>query len=215
MWNKDLIQKLKQSNISKDSEKTKERVKATWQSIKSGQKNDVIELADVTVASVYRVFRTGAVSAKLVIPISETAGVDPYYLTGASDDIGKFSDELAIKLLTELGYSKILDGYRQNPKKSRKNKIQSLDEGSARELTASAEVEDSQATVEIPHPADARVAGESDENAAETPVASISVAGDLTEDEAILLLKAILLRDRLNIAGAKEQSDKIRQLLLS
>ena len=212
MFNQEFIRELKQSNISKDSEKTKVNVKTVWQTLNSEQKKEVLALADVTVAAVYRVFRTGVVSAKLVIPISMTADVDPYYLTGQSDSTGKFSEELAIRLLSDLGYSKILDEYRHNTKATRRKKSQS-------EL----EVKENTKVVEPPEGVDnseansgsAQPAKLSEDESVAADMNLSDVATDLSEEDILLLLKALLLRARLNIAGTKERFDKIKDILLS
>lgn len=211
MLNKDLIQKLKQTNISKDSEKTKERVRAVWKAFKSERKKEILALAGITKAAVYRVFRLGAVSAKLVIPIAAAADVDPCYLTGASDESGKYSDELAVKLLTELGYSKILSGYEKKPRKPRGNKAQDSSGDLQKTTAAQATSENARPTEDTAQPSASFAVEEAGDKAPEPSEAT----ADLTEDEMILLLKSLLLRARLDVSGAGETADKIRQLLLS
>lgn len=220
MFSQELIQKLKQTNISKNGEKTKERVKVAWQTLKSEQKEEVISLAGLTKASVYRVFQTGAVSAKLTVPIAQAADVNPYYLTGQDENIGKYSEEIALRLLNELGYNALLSEYEQKPQKGRRKKAKTADEieNENNDVKEAAEIVASETPVieETGQGATAsNVEIESTESKASLPAGSAFADINLTEDEIMLLLKSIMLRVSLGVTSAKEQFDKIKELLLS
>ena len=45
MFNQDFIRKLKQSNISKDAEKTKERMHKLWQTLGKDKRSDILSMA--------------------------------------------------------------------------------------------------------------------------------------------------------------------------
>ena len=83
-----LVSKLKQSNISKDGDKTKARVKPLWRAANKDQREAILSTADVKDVSVRRAYVTGSISAKLVAAISRTLNVNPYFLTGQADEAG-------------------------------------------------------------------------------------------------------------------------------
>ena len=102
------IQQLKQTNISVDGGKTKGRVEKLWKSATAEQKKTVLELADVIAATIYRVFRTGSISAKLAVPLAQALNRDPFYLTGEADEPGECTDALLRKLLLKHNYKNIV-----------------------------------------------------------------------------------------------------------
>ena len=102
MLDANFIQKLKQTNISIDGAKTKERVEKLWKVAATEQKEAILELAGVIAATIYRVYRTGSISAKLAVPLAQTLNVNPFFLTGQEDKPGEFSDEALRKLNTAL-----------------------------------------------------------------------------------------------------------------
>ena len=58
MFEQEFIKKLKQTNISKDGEKTKARVNTLWQALNKEQKSEILTLADISRATVYRISST-------------------------------------------------------------------------------------------------------------------------------------------------------------
>lgn len=108
MINPKIIKKLKQTNITENSEKTKLRVRELWKASSKAQKHAVEETAGISRATVYRVYNTGSISAKLVTPMSQNFNVNPRYLTGQTDIKGECTDEILIEFLTELGYGELL-----------------------------------------------------------------------------------------------------------
>ncbi|MHB1154702.1 MAG: hypothetical protein ACYCWE_02890 [Eubacteriales bacterium] len=119
MYNADFIQHLKRSNISVDGEKTKERVEKMWKNATSEMKTQIQQDADCSRASIYRIYTTGAVSAKMVIPFDQKLNVDPYYLTGETDENNGYKEETIDRFLRDKGYSKLLNGsaIAEKPKK--------------------------------------------------------------------------------------------------
>jgi hypothetical protein len=102
------IQSLKQTNISTDGAKTKERTEALWKAAKPAQKQDIRELAGVVAASVYRVYNTGSISAKLAIAFAQVLNISPFYLAGEADEPGAFAEADLLRLLEQHGYKKLL-----------------------------------------------------------------------------------------------------------
>jgi len=228
---KELVSKLKQSNISKDGDKTKARVKPLWRAANKDQRETLLSIADVKDVSVRRAYVTGSISAKLVAAISQTLNVNPYYLTGQVDEAGEYSEALLVELLKDNKYDKLLTeaGLLGGPEKKR----------GRRKAAPAKIVETAAAPVEQPvvaEPAAAPVAAESVAAPVEPPVAAVTTEAeslvdptcpptltiqipllddvDLSEDEAILLLKAAFLKAKAGGIGA-ERARQIRAMLLS
>jgi hypothetical protein len=105
----EMMSTLKRSNVSKDTAKTKERVKADFLSSMSKQKKAIDELSGLKRTSIYRVFREGAVSAKIVLSMAQVLNVSPFYYTGEVDEKGECTDAvlhafLVAKKFRDLAY---------------------------------------------------------------------------------------------------------------
>jgi hypothetical protein len=105
---KELLASVKQTNVSKDIEKTKQRVKDDFSALKSKQKEEVVVLSGINRTSIYRVFKTGAVSAKIVLAMAQNLNVSPFYYTGEADDKGVYSEEALASFLIDKGYAKLV-----------------------------------------------------------------------------------------------------------
>jgi len=108
---KALISQLKQTNISEDLEKTKERTEKLWKSLNQKTKQEVLSILGLKVTSIYRAYNTGNISAKIITALSTICNVNPYYLTGESDDFGESSYEIISYFLRSKNkdYGKLLD----------------------------------------------------------------------------------------------------------
>jgi len=187
------IQKLKQTNISFDGAKTKERVEKLWKAAAAEQKEAILELAGVITATIYRVYRTGSISAKLTVPLAHTLNVNPFYLTGHEDEPGAFSDEALRKLLLKYGYKKIVE--EANLKRPYKRQ-----QVPAEEVPTPA----AQETVEVETEAVALLAPQLPPD-----------CDTLTIDDLNLLLSALTIQAKAGIASAKEKLAQIRLVLLA
>jgi len=123
MINERIIQKLKQTNIAVNPEKTKVRVHKLWKSASKAQKSAVEEAAGTSRATIYRVYNTGSISAKLVVPMAQTFNVDPHFLIGKTDEENECNDSILLNFLSSLGYSKLLGTEIEKTKKPIKEKI--------------------------------------------------------------------------------------------
>ena len=65
-----VIQSMKQNNISGDIEATKERVKAVLKEASRQQMKEIDKLAGLKRVSIYRVYNTGSISAKVAVAIA-------------------------------------------------------------------------------------------------------------------------------------------------
>ncbi|MDR3312846.1 MAG: hypothetical protein LBS96_00125 [Oscillospiraceae bacterium] len=198
MLNQATIKQLKQSNISVDGEQTKQRVEVLWKAASSQQKQTVKALAGVATQTVYRVYNTGSISAKLVVAISQALNVNPFYLTGEAEEPGECSGGALRELLQKHGYRKLLAERELAEKKV------------TRKLKAEADAADEQTEAPTEEEAPA-------EEVAEAPVAEEAaplVTIQLEEEELQLLLRALLLRVRVGVPGAAESLAKLTQLLV-
>ncbi|MCL2855834.1 MAG: hypothetical protein FWE21_09495 [Defluviitaleaceae bacterium] len=102
----EFIKKMKQSNVSKDAEKTIARLKEVWKGLSKAQREQVLDFSGVTKFAIERSYKVGALSAKVVVAIAQVAEIYPQYLTGESDEKTVSGDLTAIvtDFLKELGY---------------------------------------------------------------------------------------------------------------
>jgi len=115
MFNKELYNKLKQTNVSKDPEKTKERVRAVWTSLDKQQKQEVFNISDLKKATLERTCRLGNISAILATALAEVARVDPYYLAAITDvNQDDVSDTTIESFLIDHDYKNVLNETQQN-----------------------------------------------------------------------------------------------------
>lgn len=111
----EMLATLKRTNASIDAEKSKQRVKADFTSSKNRQKTAVVELSGLTRASIYRVFREGAVSAKIAIAMAQILNVSPFYYTGESDEKGECTDAVLYSFLVQKGFRSLANQIAQQP----------------------------------------------------------------------------------------------------
>jgi len=186
------IQQLKQSNISVDGDKTKERVEKLWKAAAAEQKDAVLELAGVIAATVYRIYRTGSISAKMAVPLAQTLNVNPFYLTGEEDEPIEFSDDALRKLLLKHGYQKIVA--EANLKRPYKRQQPPTEEAPTVPQTI----------VEVEPEATALLSPQLPPN-----------SDSLVSDDLRLLLDALNIRAKAGITEAKEKLAQIKSLLLA
>jgi len=196
MINATLIQQLKQSNISKDGPKTSARVQEIWKAASAADKQTVCDLAGSAKATVYRVFKTGGVSAKLAIAIAQVMQVDPLYLTGEAEERGSYSVAAATALLSRLGYDKLL---------IEQDKAQRRAQREAARQQKEAAAEAAQEAAPAPEAANEKPAAA----AKEAPSSEI-----VTSEDLFVLFKSLEIRAKAGIPQAKELLRQIKLLLL-
>lgn len=200
----DFIQKLKKSNVSRDGEKTKSRFQQLWKDASKDQKAKVLEDADIVRATIYRIYNTGAISAKIVVAASQAFNISPYYITGEADEPGEYSLDAAKAFLIGLGYEKLVRA--QLPEAPAKQK---------RSRAVKPVVENEPESVQ-----ETEIAAEA-EDAADIPCVCEScepsepeAAPSLEEEEIILLLRALAIRSKVN-PSAKKTLDGIIAALMA
>ena len=130
----ELVALLKQVNVSRDKEKTAERVKNAFSAASRKDKHTIEELSGQKRTSIYRVFKTGSVSAKVILPLSEVLNISPYWFIGETDEQESCSDALVLRFLEERGYK-----IAQLPKAKRARKVKAAAAEAAPAESAAAE----------------------------------------------------------------------------
>ena len=217
MITESLIRQLKQVNVSKDAEKTKQRTSEAWKTASKDAQEAILALSGLARSSVQRAYKLGSISAKIVVAFAHVLNLDPFYLTGEADDRGVCSEELLRSFLSSRGYAKLLpEQIEVKPKRRRRAKQKPAEQAEpvpAQDTPVVAEtVADTAAdAAQQEEPAECVCA------APETEVIDAETQAfidNATEDEIILLVKSILLREK---AGGKhaETAQKLKLFLLS
>jgi len=188
MVNAAFIQQLKQSNISKDATKTSQRVRALWKGASAEAKAAVCELSGSAQATVYRIFKTGGISAKLAIAIAQVLGIDPCYLTGEAEEEGAYNEADVTNFISRLGYDKLLVEQEKAARRAAREAARLKKEAEAAQAAAPAEAD------------------------TEKPAAKEVPANEIVTNEDILVLvQALEIRAK---AGNPEAMELLRQIKL-
>ena len=209
MFDASFIQKLKQVNVSAGAEKTKARASQLWKSAKKADRDAILALAGVTKASVQRAYKTGNISAKLVIPFAQTFNVDPNYIIGEADKAGKFSDDAMMGLLKKWGYGPRLADAPAAVKKPRKPRGPNKTKPKAAPAPT---VTDAGVDVSGVVLADAVRAFVELINAVSVSPDEKVMVDSLTDEDMIILMKAVTLRSK--AGGMYAKSEAALKLLL-
>ena len=97
----DQLKQLKQTNMSVDSEKTKQRFKKIWKGATPGAKQLIEETANVSLNTIYRINKLGNISPKLSIIMGAVLHISPFYLAGIVDEPGVCSDDIITKIIND------------------------------------------------------------------------------------------------------------------
>jgi len=121
MFKPEFIKRLKQSSIATQPEKTAARVRSIWRPLPRATRNEILALADVKKPSIERAYKTGNISAKILVSMSQVLQIDPLYILGTVDEARPFDSDLLIEFLKELNY----DVSKRNLTTTRKRKASS------------------------------------------------------------------------------------------
>jgi len=114
---KEQLKKLKKSNVSKDAEKTKERVNLDFKGASREEKKAAIALTGQQANTFYRVYNTGIIGARVVLALSQTLNVSPFYYTGETDERDSSDSKVIRQFLEALGYKALLKELDEVPPK--------------------------------------------------------------------------------------------------
>jgi hypothetical protein len=194
MLTNDIIKKLKQTNVSVDAGLTKERVKALLGAATREQKRRIDELAGLKRTSINRVYATGNISAKIALAISQILELNPAWLTGESASQGEFTAPNVNAFLVAKGYEAVVPEEPAPPAK-RKYTRKPKPEPIAPEVVAEPEYIEPE-----PEP--------------EPEAAPISGDAEITEDDAVLLLRSMFIRAQFSGDVKRRLQDAIGILIL-
>ena len=93
MVDKEFLKKIKQTNVSADSAKTKERMSVVWKSSGKDGWQQMADMIDGAVSTFKTAVMEGRVSVKLAIPMAIVGDVDPAYLTAETDEQSSCTDK--------------------------------------------------------------------------------------------------------------------------
>ena len=106
------FKKLKQVNISEDTEKTKTRLKEIWENADKKNKKELLKNAGPTIYNaIGKITKSGRITAKMTILMSRYLDVNPLYLIADTDDREHYSEILLKEFLTKLGYKNLWKEY--------------------------------------------------------------------------------------------------------
>ena len=97
------------------AEKSKARIRKAWEDADKLQRETILYLCGTAIATVYRAYLKGRVTAKLICAMSQELKMDPHYLLGKSDTQRDYTDGILVQFLRELGYE-IYNGYAKKRK---------------------------------------------------------------------------------------------------
>ena len=201
-----LIKKLKQVNVSEDAAKTMQRANEVWKTSSKSEQGTIMELTGLSRASIQRSYKTGHISAKIVLAMAQTLNLDPLYLTGIADEKGSSSNEQIMEFLRDHGYKQLVSDQPLKKHRRRSARI-------AKDAADSAEIP-SQITL-FDSPSSAEAGREFDQIAPNEPVCAKTqdFVDSVTEEELVLLVKTVLLRAKAGGVHA-ERATQLKLFLL-
>ncbi len=180
-----------------------------------------------TRASIYRVYNTGSISAKLAVAFAQRLNSDPYYLTGEKDEDSGYNEERVDRFLREKGYAKLLDemtAAAPSKKRTQRRKADSEPkseetpdimpfEKKANDYTSPVYIEEN--VVSGKENADTVPLNTEDESEIITSsdTDSENVLADITEEDMKVILHSLVIRARVS-SDARERLEKIKYLLV-
>jgi hypothetical protein len=182
--------KLKRTNVSVDPAKTKQRAEELLRHAKIATKQAIRELADISPQVFHGIYSKGSISIRMVIAVSQTLNVSPFFITGEADERGEFSVEALRDLLLKHKYRDLAASLGLPEKRKRRAKL---------EETAAEDAQVDAATA-APLPAEPQL----------PPASDVIDEADLH-----LLLSAVAIQAKAGIPAARERMDQIKRLLLA
>jgi hypothetical protein len=198
------LKRLKQVNVSQDAEKTKERIKKDFQAATNAVKAAIVELSGQKRTSFYRAYETGAAHARIILAMAASLNVSPFYYTGELDERAYLQNDDIIRFLENLGYAELAaelrDANPQQPEEKPKLKYTRRPKAeTAAEPNAKIPAQD-----EKPEP-EAETAVDTIDVKITLPENAVihETVQSMTEDEAVLLLRALFVKAKAGGAHAE------------
>lgn len=210
MYESAFIQQLKRTNVSANGGKTKERVEHLWKGASNELKKQIEQDTGNARNSIYRIYQTGSISVKLAVSFAQRLNIDPYYLTGETDENSGYSEEAVERFLREKGYSKLLDDFaaatRTKKKSSKRKEVVASHQVISDGLSGAEDNKSESASSDTESTPAFGTVSASDNGDKNTPV-------EITESDMDALYYALKIRARVS-AEARAQLEKIKYLLL-
>jgi len=212
------LQRLKKVNISANAEKTKMRMANIWENAPKENRKELLNNASPTIYNaITKISDSGRITAKMTVLLSRHLDVNPFYLIGASDNRGNYSESLLKKFLLGLGYDKLWSDYEQflNPSDVTNDTDTEMAplEGDNFAATLAAAV--NKLEMERAAPAESVESVESVENVENVEEAEPEISqADLSEEEMMVLMRALMIRAKTKPEAAKAV-EQIKKLLLN
>jgi len=223
------VKDLKQANVSVDAEKTMQRFKEDFSSATAKVKQAIVELSGQTRTSLYRVYRTGVINARIAVAIAQELNVSPLYYTGEIDEKAPCVDRIVQAFAERYTKTKPMVKAEPAPKKGAKKAVATPKKRAKKVVAAPMEEEpvavpvaeepiavpevqetapQSEAAIAQPDDADDFVITLSNSEAMQQALAKMD------EESAVLLLKSLFLRAE---AGglAEKLADTVKRCLLT
>jgi hypothetical protein len=229
------LDKLSAANISKDADKTKERVDVLWKSSTKAQKESLKTFADSkSDRAFYNITKDGIITARKALALAQTFAVSPYYLTAETDEPGDSSDDVLKTFVKQYTLKKqsakaAAKKPKDAPKKERKKrepKVVSAVPANS-EVSAAPTATSRKPATKVKTPtakkaaAPKKTAQTKPAKAPRTPkiaadtIPSVNISDvNLTLDEMQSLLSTAFIRANNGIGGAKDKLEQIKALLL-
>jgi hypothetical protein len=107
MLNAGIMSKLKRVNVSVNTELTAQRLKEDYTAASKADKSAVVELSGLGRPTFYRANDTGIASAKVVLAMSQILKVSPFYYIGLDQEKTPLQGDHVIDFLKKYGYHHI------------------------------------------------------------------------------------------------------------
>jgi hypothetical protein len=210
LLDKEKFNKMKQIGVGKDSEKIKERLKAIWLPLKRPQREEILELAGLSKHAASSSYENGSISLKLTLAVAQTQQINPYYLTGESDEKDDYSDEVVKQFLTDHKHGDLTTEDKPKRKYERKPKPEAVPAPVAEAAEVIEIVPNTNDNADVPEPAPVV-----DAPPAAPPVAAVPAAADLdlSVKKARKLLKGLYMRAE-SCDEAKQVLSAVKNLLV-
>jgi len=217
MLDASLIQQLKRTSISKDAEKTKQRFGELWKAASASDKETIENLTGVGRPSLQRIYKEGGISAKIVAAVSQAMNVNPYYLTGETDESGESTEQGLVEFLQKSGYGDLLTAYRTEPKARKPRKKREAKDKTAPVSETIPEVSPVDGAEGSAQPTEMLVVEmiTSEPETASSKMLGSTFFDEFCEDDIILLIRSVKIRANAGVAAAIKQAEELRKTLLS
>jgi len=200
------LKSLKRVNVSKDSDKTKERIRQDFKSASKAEKNAILELSGQGVNSIYRIYAIGTITARVVLSFAQILNVNPLYYTGEADERGAFEKEQVLGFLKLHGCDNLFNDLNKKRTGSKKIKDEPAKKADAGEITDKDKVISESTAATVPATEEIRLMFSNE--------AQMKKAVDeLTEQEAAELLHTLFIRAK-GGGEAKFIADVVKRCLL-